>query len=210
MALVLYLIRHAESMMNAHHAHLIGGRSSASPLSPLGVRQSEALAQRLRDEDVHFDAMHTSTALRTLQTATPVAHALHYPLDEIVRSQDLEELSQGEWEGVPRTKVYSSEIMTHIERDQRNFKAPGGESQANVEERMLRYLARSLPQEGTMALFTHGVAIKCLLRGITNCDQTFAYATSIDNASITQLRYERDQWWLLRVNDAAHTISCTR
>jgi len=62
------LIRHAESAMNTA-PHLIGGQSNAAPLTSNGERQSSRLGARLKIDQLRFDAVYTSTAVRAVETA---------------------------------------------------------------------------------------------------------------------------------------------
>jgi len=61
----------------------------------------------------------------------------------------------------------------------------------------------------TVAIFTHGIAIKCFLRRILGAAPTFATHCDCPNTSITELRYKPgahnlDGWIVVRVSDASH------
>lgn len=47
----VYLIRHAETVMNTK-SHLVGGRSSETPLTPTGVSQAERLGRLLAERGI--------------------------------------------------------------------------------------------------------------------------------------------------------------
>lgn len=206
----VYLIRHAESKSNLDH-HLIGGRSNETPLSPLGGFQALWLGERLRNENIKFDQIYSSTAVRTQQTAKIVCDRISYPLENIISSEKLLELDQGEWQGQSRDKIYTSETLAKINKDNWNFTPPHGESQRNVEERMYSWVEENLLtqyQTGktnlTTAIFTHGLAIKCLLRGILGSNPAMTYKIVLDNTSITKVSYSNTGWHLVKINDAAH------
>jgi broad specificity phosphatase PhoE len=55
-----------------------------------------------------------------------------------------------------------------------------------------------------VAVFGHGVAIKCLLRGIMEFSANITWKIALDNTSITELGFDHRGWHLLRVNDVAH------
>lgn len=210
----LYLIRHAESAMNKA-SNLIGGRSNESPLSEQGNHQANLLAERLLKERVQFSKIYSSTAKRTYQTAKAVAVQIGYPVKTIVQVDDLLELDQGGWEGLPRVECYTPEIISLINADPWNYAAPNGESQRQVEGRMVRWLDRELIQvsrneDESVGIFTHGMAIKCLLRGIMNFDAERTYKVCIDNTSITRLKYTDRGWHWLTLNDAAHLLGVGR
>ncbi len=204
----LYLLRHAESQSNLNH-HLIGGRSNETPLSPLGEFQALWLGERLRAEDIKFDQVYSSTAVRTQQTAKIVCKQTGYPLEKILYSEKLQELDQGEWEGKPRNQIYTPETLAKINKDNWNFTPPNGESQRDVEERMYSWiednvLANYYQTQHTVGVFTHGLAIKCLLRKIMGSNPAMTYKIVLDNTSITKISYSQNGWHLVKVNDAAH------
>lgn len=199
----LYLIRHAESDMN-NNPHLIGGRSNETPLSERGKIQSLMLGRRLYKSEISFDSVYTSTAKRALATAKPVSDQLGYSIDEIIQCPELLELDQGDWEGTPRIEVYTPEVLQKINSNNWEFTPPNGESQKNVEERMLIWANALIPYSMTVAAFTHGMAVKCLLRGIMQFSPKMTYKITLDNTSITRLKHDDTGWHLISVNDSAH------
>ena len=111
-----YFMRHAESMANA--AERIAG-STDSPLSPRGVAQAAAAAERLASLDIA--AIYTSPQSRARDTAQPLADRLGLT-PQIV--PDIRERHWGTLELQPLTAI----------RD-RKMTAPEGESLADFEER---------------------------------------------------------------------------
>ncbi len=206
----LYLLRHAESQMNVHSS-LIGGRSHETPLSSQGKIQSTLLGKRFIYEGVTFDEIYSSPALRALQTAEKVCQELHYPFNSVIKLEALLEISQGDWEGKELKEVYTSETNLQIALDPWNFKPPRGESQKEVEERIYGSFVEKLIERTTfetlkIATFTHGRAIKCLLRKIMNFNPELTYKIHIDNSSITRLTYCEEKWEIFTINDTAHLI----
>ena len=203
----LYLIRHAESQSNLN-THIIGGRSNETPLSHLGEFQALWLGQRLKHQDLVFDQMYSSTAVRAQKTAELVCKQLGYPLENILFSEKLLELDQGDWQGQLRDKIYTPETLAEINSDNWNFTPPAGESQRKVEERMYSWVEKNLlaksKKDLSVGIFTHGLAIKCLLRKILNSDPAMTYKIVLENTSITKVSYSGTGWHLIKVNDAAH------
>ena len=204
----------------------IGGRSNASPLTPLGLAQAAALGARLAKGSGTttplFACIHSSTAVRAVGTAAAVAAATGLDPSSIIQSPDLLELDMGAWEGGDRAACYNAETLTAIDADPTGWAPPGGgESQAGVEERMAAYVASSIlpslvPGGPPGVLVGHGLAIKCLLRRILGADPAVFAARNVrlDNTGITEVglsgnggwsgAVRRDAWHVLRVNDAAH------
>lgn len=205
----LYLFRHAESEMNDAGAHLVGGRSNSTKLTKNGENQAKSLGIRLAGEKINFDYIYCSPAVRTQETAKIALAELKGSANPVT-ADCLQELSQGEWEGKKREECYNPATMKVLNELGWNFKAPGGESRKEVEERMLGFVEKevlSKYKEGQnikIAVFSHGMAIKCLLRGILDFDQTMTFKTIIDNTSISQLRFEERGWFVERINDGAH------
>jgi len=61
----------------------------------------------------------------------------------------------------------------------------------------------------TVAVFTHGMAIKCLLRGIEQSNPALTHKRIVTNTSITELKYSTARggaggWFVERVNDSSH------
>lgn len=190
--------------------HLICGRSNEIALSQRGAYQAGLLGKRLARSGVVFDDVYSSSAKRSLETARIVGTHICFSLDEVISTADLLELDQGDWEGKPRADIYSPELVAEINRDNWNFTPPNGESQKIVEQRMLRWVNDTLvsrhSQEKTVGVFTHGFAIKCLLRGILDFSASHTYKIRIENTALTRLTYNDQGWHLMTVNDTAHLL----
>ncbi|HIH24330.1 TPA: histidine phosphatase family protein [Candidatus Woesearchaeota archaeon] len=206
----LYLIRHAQSMANAN-SHLICGRSNESPITPLGERQAHALGAYLKDESITFDEVYTSPALRTRETARIVCGHIGFPIERIVESDMVQELSQGDWVGRDRRTIYTPELKQIINLNNHDFKAPGGESQREVEERMTAWAKYAVIDQhandnANIALFGHGLAIKCFLRGVFGWHPSNTYVIDFPNTSISHIVYGTKEWYLQFLNRTGHLL----
>ena len=206
----LYLIRHPEAKHN-ETPEIIGGRSNNSPVSPLGEKQTYALYERLIKEGIVFDEVYSSPAVRTLYLAN--FFVMNDP--QIIVDSDLQEIDQGEWTGRKRVEVYTPEIKMQMNADSWNFRAPDGESQNEVGQRGMKFINKyiidrypKLDRDLTIGVFGHGLAFKCLLRNILEFDPQITWRFSLENTSITQLKYD-GRWWPIRINDAAHIYGLT-
>lgn len=208
--LSVYLFRHAESEGNVQH-HLIGGQSNHYPLTARGEHQSRLLGARLQSEQHHFEALYSSTAVRTQATAALATNNLN-PIPPLQLREELLELSQGEWEGQVRKDIYTPEQLSIVRSDPYDFRPPGGESQRDVETRMYSWLDEVVAthfREGervSVGAFTHGFAIKTLVRGILQSSPIMTYRTIIHNTSMTVLYREHNMWFIDRVNDFQHIM----
>ncbi len=197
----LYLIRHAECENNINN-HLISGRSNHSPLTKNGIKQAMLLGMRLKRENIKFDEVYSSPAIRTMETAKLSLGNI----DDIIISDNLQELDQGDWVGRLREEVYSKETIKEIDKDCWNFRPPNGETQAEVQKRVYDVIKKNVinNNDKITAFYTHGVAIKCLLKDVMNLDHRITWRIQIDNTSITQLRYDNGLWWPIKINDNGH------
>mmetsp|Transcript_8449 Transcript_8449/g.21132 ORF Transcript_8449/g.21132 Transcript_8449/m.21132 type:complete len:227 (-) Transcript_8449:277-957(-) len=212
----ILLVRHAECQMNLDLALRVGGRSNESPLTPLGIKQAQALGKHYSVAARHptLGPVFTSTAVRARETARLVLEQLNAPPHHpVTASEQLLELSQGEWEGALRAACYTPQQVAVIERDPWNFAPPGGESQRMVEERMAAYIRAcvlpAIEAGGPPALVvTHGLAIKCFLRSVLNSSPAMSRHIHTDNTSVTEVAWSPDAddggWEVRRVNYTAH------
>lgn len=195
----LYLLRHAETDYNSH-AQFIGGRSNHIPLSTKGEKQALQIGGVLRDSGIMFDKIFCSIANRTRQTLDLILSQANITNNSIIYSEELQELSQGDWEGKLRSEIYTPEQLAEINSNQWLFTPPNGESQKEVEERMLAFISSEILDrhtEGNFLIVGHGIAFKCLLRGILGISSQMAYKLSIDNTSLTKLSYNKEKGWFV-------------
>ncbi|GAQ82030.1 putative phosphoglycerate mutase [Klebsormidium nitens] len=323
----VYLVRHGESTANVHPS-IVGGRSQHATLTTKGAKQAKALGAYLRDYlQLTFDAVYASSLVRAYDTAAITCLELGIPEREIHVADDLQEMSQGEWEGRPRAEVYTPDVLASMPALQPNFTAPGGESQLQVETRMRHFVEgmikeqlqiarrdgqngvvpqtgglgmgreqggevgkseqelredelsaslalldlrrqaakgngapeagvshhpdsdlgtgvseRSVPEGAAglqtsaleangvsdtsagalerpvraavrrrVALFGHGMAIKCFLRGILQSDPKMTHKIFLENSSVTLLKFTTNRGWhVTKVNDTAHLVLARR
>ena len=202
----IYLIRHGESEYNKYSAHLIGGQSNHVSLTEEGVKQATLLGEYLLKHNIKFDKVYASPAVRAVETAKIAMNITGHPLEEIILSDQLLELDQGKWVGKNREDAYNTETRKMIKADPWNFSAPVGESQREVEERMLEFITENILNKnyGRVAIFGHGLAIKCTFRGIMGSHPKLTYKITLDNTSITEFVYDGCDLDLVRLNDTSH------
>jgi broad specificity phosphatase PhoE len=194
----IYLLRHAQTPYNAHNL-IIGGRSCHLPLSSRGEQEAISAGNFFKQQALTFDKVFCSTANRTKSTLELIQSQYRIS-DTIIYSDEILELAQGEWEGRLRSEIYTKERLAEIDTSPLSFKAPNGESRQEVEERMLRFIQKNIitpHTTGNFLIIAHGVAFKCLLRGILDISSQMAFRLSIDNVSLTKVRYDQQKKWHL-------------
>jgi len=210
----LILVRHGEADSNV--SGVLGGAVGCTGLSPLGVRQAEALAERLRrtGELGPVAALYASTLPRAIETAELLAPVLGGLEVRVVH--DLREWDPGEADGLTWEEFERDHPLPNGQWDAYANRAPGDESWAEFglrAGRALHHLAEAHPDE-TVVVACHGGVIEQSVVTFLGLGFLGELATfHIANASITEwLRPDpHEEWWrpvgrwrLIRLNDAAH------
>ncbi len=201
----LYLIRHGESHMNLNPS-LIGGRSANTPLSQHGEDQATALYKHFRKNKVLFDQIHCSPFERTKMTASIV---LGQDAPVVIIDDRLVEYSAGEWEGKERDEVQTPDALHKMSEMGIDFRPPNGESQRDVILRVAAWLQEAILgndeilQSGrciNVVVFSHGLAIKCLLHHILDFNSHLIWRMEIDNCGVSKLVFNARGWWPKYIN----------
>ena len=192
--LELWLVCHGETPWNREGRAL--GQSDP-PLSELGVRQAELLAQRLAG--VTFNEVYSSDLARARYTAR-----LCLPAAEIRLEPRLREVKFGRWEGQrwQDMRGAEAEALDTWRRDPYRSRAPGGESYEDVLGRVSGWLLE-LPPEGRVVAFAHGGSIRSALYHFTGLPSSAAWRFQIDTGSITRVLLGPQGAVLQVVNDTA-------
>lgn len=200
----LYLIRHGESEVNTRPDEM--GQLPNSKLTELGDKQAILLSKSLKD--VSFDYIFSSPYDRALNTAKYTAANNE---SKIILVNELREYDAGAWIGASRQATMTDSIKLSMGYLNNTFKPPEGESLNQVERRASQWLEDNIlynksfrNKKLNIALFSHGMTIKCLLHYIMGFDRNFTWKISIDNTSITKLNFCKEGWKLLCVNDCSH------
>ena len=197
----IFIIRHAEAEGNLYR-RVHGWYNSL--ITDNGYRQIAALRGRFAKE--HIDAVYSSDLFRTMTTAKAIypSHGL-----ELHTTPALREIGVGVWEDVPWGALERHDAMRLIlfNHASPNFQVEGGETFAQVQARMkgavLDIAARHPGQ--TVALFSHGSAIRCLqsiIRGMGPGEMDSLGHS--DNTGVTCLEVEGDEIRILYENDNSH------
>ena len=155
----IYLIRHAEAEGNLYRR--IQGHWDGS-ITPLGLQQIDALAQRFRRE--HIDALYCSDLSRARATAEAITRYHDIPA---VATPRLTEICMGVWEGRAWGDVEHEfpEQMRWFNTDPDRWSVPGCEPIRDVQKRMKRAISDLAARHDgqTIALVSHGMAIRAYL-----------------------------------------------
>lgn len=194
------LIRHAEAEGNAER-RFIGQQDVA--LSPLGVKQAEALNRRLRMLPV--TQIVSSDLQRCVNTVRDLAHDLDL---EITTDPRWREIANGQWGGLVGDEIARRwpEAWRRY-RDGEDVARPEGEQWADVRKRVVaafEELAGGLTDKDVVVVSTHGGPAAVLAMWATGLSGT-AFGGPfgpLANASITTLSLPGPR--LLGINDVGH------
>lgn len=164
-ASLFFFIRHGETDWNAER-RLQGGRDI--PLNDRGRRQAAQCGRTLRDliadrgkapADFAFISSPLSRASETMEI---VRAALGLPAEGYAVEPCLSELSFGRWEGMTYQDIGAADYPALVvrERDKWNFKAPGGESYADLLARVRLWHAAVT---GDIIVTAHGGVARVLM-----------------------------------------------
>lgn len=204
----LLLARHGQSVSNAVR-RFQGAQDVA--LSPLGVRQAEALGLAVGRRPIAH--VYVSPLERARHTARVALAGLELPLTVV---DDLRELSLGDWEGctVEEIQTQPGDPYARWVRDPVQCLPPGGEPLADVQARVVRVVAEIVsahPGEETILMISHGGVISALLAHWLGLPLSSIWRIAVNNCSLSEVAPPRvvsvNETGHLRVIDAAATAA---
>lgn len=201
--LSLYLIRHGESNRNLE-TDLIG-QAPEEELTPKGELQAKKLGQYFDTNLISFNKIYASPYKRALHTAEIVCQENGDQITEVVPA--LREYFSGDFLNKSRQEVITKDVIKQMEALGMGFKFPKGESLYEVELRASTWLISMLgkcEENDKVALFSHGMTIKCLLHYIMNFNQHMTWRIACHNTSVSHLELKNGYWHVNYINDTKH------
>lgn len=194
------MFRHGECVTNTN-PEFIGGRSNHSPLTERGTKQAAQLGRHLLALDVKPAFILCSPAVRTVDTLAIVMDVMWHR-GEVIIDDDLQEMSQGDWTGLPRAEMYNESVLEQIKREQLDFKPPGGESMREVGQRGYRamlnrfdnYTPDAQPEQ--ILVSGHGYVQRCVAAEIEGWSHAQIRAAETPNCSLTKIVRDDAEWRL--------------
>ena len=181
----LWLVRHGETEWSRDGKHT---STTDLPLTEHGIEVARELAPRL--EDVEFAQVLTSPR----QRARVTAELIGFP--DATVDEDLVEWAYGDYEGVTtneiRKMVPGWTVWSHP--------VPGGETPAQVTERLDRVIAKVRANSGRTLVFAHGHSLRALTARWLEQPVTDGRYFRLDTSTLSVLGYERETPVLLRWN----------
>jgi len=155
----IYVMRHAKTVYN--EKELINGSLDDDRLSPAGMVQIPELIEAIKG--IRFTTIYTSTMVRAIETAQPIADYFHVPLlkDSRLVEVDLGSFNGQPWESTtPIFGLNSSDLLSTCEY---NFRPYGGESASDTQSRLASFIAslKKKPKEKPL-IICHGGTMRWL------------------------------------------------
>ena len=215
----LVLVRHGEAACNV--SGICGGPLGCSGLTPHGVRQIEALRDRLAvtRELAGADALYASVLPRARQTAEILAPVLA-PVDaggwtsevpEVIEDCGLCELHPGEADGLTWSEFTERFGDPNWDVDPGRIIAPGGESWTGFVTRVvvaLDAIVRRHPGQ-LVVVACHAGVIEASMLGMMTVEGRWEGARlqlRTHHSSLTTWEVDHNRWRLLGYNDAVHLV----
>ncbi|MFC4112283.1 bifunctional RNase H/acid phosphatase [Nonomuraea zeae] len=198
----LLLLRHGETELSIERR--FSGHGDAE-LTPNGLAQAAAAADRLSREPYRLDVIVTSPLKRARQTAEAVAQRTGLDVDV---DEDLKETDFGDWEGHTFTEVqrgWPAELAAWLADPA--VAPPGGESFATAAQRVQAAGARLVERhEGkTVLAVSHVTPIKLLLSQALLAPLGSLYRMHLDLACLSLIEHYADGPAVVKsFNDTSH------
>ena len=195
-------VRHGETDENL--SGILQGQFDTK-LNDLGLRQAKCVAERLRNEK--FDRIFSSDLSRALVTAEAIAK--YHPDVPIVtlrvlREWDLGVLQGGKWSDL---KLRYPDVAAAIDAGDDQMKIPGGESRADLRQRIADCLDELADRyEGQrLLLVSHGGSIRAMFRHVVGPTLSdYRRSPLCGNTGVSSFRRVDGFWQLVSWNDTSH------
>jgi broad specificity phosphatase PhoE len=171
----VFLVRHGETEWSLNHKHT---GSTDIPLTENGRSSARRLAPVLAQRKV--DLVLVSPLQRARETCDLTGLGAVACVDE-----NLREWNYGEYEGLTTQQIRATSPTWQIFDDG----CPGGETPADVGERVDLVIERARSVEGTIALFAHGHLLRVLAARWIGLPVAAGASFMLDTATLSVLGY---------------------
>ncbi len=198
----LLLIRHGQSIANLEG--VFAGHFD-SPLSPIGIEQAK-LTAKFVTENYNVDKVYSSDLKRAFSVGREIAAILGI---EVIKNENLREISAGLWEGVPFS-VLKEKYISYREvwqNDIGNAVCDEGESVLQLQKRVVSEVKKIAVENSnkTVVITTHATpirALSCYCK--TENIQEMKNIPWVPNTSISEFEYENGNLKLIRMGYDEH------
>lgn len=163
----LVLVRHGQSIWN--EKNLFTGWRDVG-LTDRGVEEAKKAGLLLKEANVDFDVMFTSSLERAKKTGDIILSCMDQSNVEVVSDSALNERNYGELTGMNKDEARRNfgESRVQIWRRSYDVPPPGGESLKNTFERVLpyfnKYISPRLKNGESVLITAHGNSLRSLVK----------------------------------------------
>ncbi|MGQ9650898.1 MAG: histidine phosphatase family protein [Phycisphaerae bacterium] len=201
----LIIVRHGETEWN------VDGRMQGhadSNLTPRGLRQAEAVARRLVQENI--EAIYTSDLGRAIRTAQLLGRAKGLV---VIPDTRLRERNMGVFQSLTVEEMrrgFPREYDRFASR-QADYVIPGGESMQQCHERVIECLQSIADRHPgrKVAVVTHGGPLSAAFRHTMQLPVNAPRRWSLFNASMNRFEVQEAKWQLALWGDLSHLDGLT-
>lgn len=193
----ILLVRHG---VTGTTGKVLPGRAPGLHLSPKGLEQAQATAQRLSELATAPRALYASPLERTRETAAPIARALGL---RVRTERGLLECDFGDWTGKTLASLRKKPEWRAVQNSPSAFRFPHGESFTEMQLRMwttLERLAHSHPGE-TIVVVSHADTIKAAVTYAQGVPLDLFQRTVISTCSVSAVMLTGSTPVVLSVNN---------
>lgn len=196
----IFLVRHGESESNRDG--IFAGRLD-SPLTDRGREQARALHRRFAKIDIA--RVVTSDLKRAQETAALLVADRPITVEPDRR---LREMHYGDWEGKTQQVLldHFKDDWEALSRPTADFRAPGGESLAELRERVAAVYGEVVAAhpDATVILVAHGNAIGALLATLLDLPYHSSWRFQLANGGLSRVHHVDGTPVIVHVNDTSH------
>ncbi len=193
--MIFYLIRHGA---NISLGKFLPGVMPGIHLNAEGKKQANKIAKSLQSAEL--EAIYASPLERTMETAQPLAQAIHIP---VIPIPELMEMDTGILTGKSFTDLKEDQTWKKIRTKPEESGFPGGEDFPHAWDRLwnaLDDIRRKHTSTSKIAIFSHSDCIKMLIARTIGLPFSNFQRLMIDPASLTILAHHKEKFWLLGSN----------
>ncbi|HEY5476527.1 MAG TPA: histidine phosphatase family protein [Tepidiformaceae bacterium] len=196
----ILLTRHGQTVAN-REGRFCG--QSETPLTDFGVRQANALADRLAGTGIQ--AAYASDLSRASETAARIVDGRGL---ELMLDPRLREIFYGDWEMWREREIAKRdpEGFALMRAEDPAWRPPGGEAIAEVRGRTFAAIQAIAKRHAhqTVLVVSHGDALLALVAEVLAIPLEKTYRLEIANCSLSELSMRGGKLALVRLNDTSH------
>jgi probable phosphoglycerate mutase len=191
----LLLIRHGE---NNFVGKRLAGRLPGVHLNEKGQRQAQTIADLLCKAPIK--AIYSSPLERAVETAQPLAAALHLP---VTQHDSLLEVNFGLWQGKTIKQLSRMKLWKVVQEHPTEMRFPEGESFVEAQQRIvdgLEEIQSAWTERDLIACFSHSDSIKLAVAHYLGMPLNAFQRLHVDTTSITALYLGKGGSYLFNLN----------